>query len=153
NKQESIKSSERNFFNRNGQITGPSATTFPGTYTAKTNQLVDPTDPSLGYQSVTYTPFAAPDCPRDQHLYPRNPPTQCGEVTSDFVNYTPSAERISGFMKGAFKLTENHTASLEAFMSQNRTWSQIAPVPYGGLSISAASPYYPGAGITPLPPG
>ncbi len=146
NKQAAITSKQRTLAQK--KLTGPSATTFPGTYTADTTALDSDGNPV----SVTYTPFAAPDCPASQHLYSRSP-TQCGEVTSDFVNYIPKAERISGLLKSSIKLTENHTLGLEAFYSQNRVVSDIAPVPYGALSIDTTSPYYPGNGITPVPPG
>src|SRR4051812_8414536 len=122
NKTQAIGPDQRDFYNRVRQ--GTSFTTFPGTYTAKTDQLVDPTDPTLGYQSVSVTPFFGGTCPADQHLINDiGSATQCREVTNDFINYTPAATRISGFLKGDFKLGENHTASVEAFMSQNRTTS------------------------------
>jgi len=152
NKAEAISPTERDFYNRQRQ--GTSFTTFPGTYTATTTKPVDPTDPSLGFESISVTPFFGGTCPADQHLINDiGSDTQCREVTNDFINYTPAAERISGFLKTDFKLGENHTASIEAFMSQNRTTSDIAPVPYGGLEISPSSPYYPGNGITPVPAG
>jgi len=153
NKTARIASTQRDFFKRT--LVGPSATTFPGTYTAKTDQpVLDDNGVAIPgqFQSITYTPFGAPDCLGSNHLYPRSP-TQCGEVTSDFVNYTPATERVSGLLKASVKLTENHTLGLEAFYSHNRTDSIIAPVPYGGLTIGEDSPYYPGNGITPVPEG
>ena len=59
-------------------------------------------------------------------------------------------ERYSAFLKGTAQLTDNTTFSLEYFGAYNKTTSQIAPVPYGGLyqnrllPSGALNPYYPG---------
>jgi iron complex outermembrane receptor protein len=118
-----------------------SGTTFPAT-----TFVADPAG-----NSVKYTPFAAPECPGPS-LAPVSD-LACGEDTNSFVDYIPASQRISGLMKGSFKLNENHTFSLEAFMAQSRVNVKIAPVPYTGVFVDPSSPYYPGNGITPLPAG
>ncbi len=138
-----IQADQRPYSHRT--ISGASQTTYPGTYFYDN-----------GANAVT--PFAAPTCAASQHLFSFSD-TQCGEVTGDFVNLTPESERISGLAKATVKLNENHQASLEVFASHDKVSSQIAPVPYTGITLTkyladgSLSPYFPGNGITPLPDG
>jgi iron complex outermembrane receptor protein len=154
NKQSQVLSSQRPYYQqqylKNG-VFAPSGTTFPATWLGSTVQYP-------GFQEYAYTPNGA-GCPASAHLYQRGDPTnpatagQCGEITSDFIDFLPETQRVSGFLKGSFKINENNTFALEAFTSQSKVNTRIAPVPYGALYMSSSSPYYPGKGITPLPPG
>jgi len=100
---------------------------------------------------------AAPDCSLP-NLTTSATATACQETTSKFVDYIPSSERISGLLKASVKLTENHTLGLEGFVSHDKVRGQIAPVPYGGLTMNrlrpdgSPNPYYPGnpgSSVTP----
>jgi len=138
-KQNAIRSGQRDYFTKKFSV---STTTFPGTYFPVTN--TGNTD--------AFTPFSAPACDTG-NVYFRTAPYQCGENTSGFIDYIPQSQRLSGLLKASVKLTENHTLGFEAFVSQSKVNTHIAPVPFGALYIDPASPYYPGKGITPLPPG
>jgi iron complex outermembrane receptor protein len=135
-----IGGTERPFNQR--LVGGLSPTPFPANYFQTVS--ANPNNPACD------TPGLTPN--------PKPGKLDCYETTSGFVNYTPSIERISGLMKGAFKLTENHTLGLEGFLSHSETQSVIAPVPYGGLYMNptrpdgSPNPYYPGnpgSGFTP----
>jgi len=141
-KQAEIASGQRDYFNKAFSV---SATTFPGTYFATSN---DPNNPNNG---AGFTPFSAPACDTG-NVYFRTAPYECGENTSGFIDYVPASQRLSGLLKASIKLTDNHTLGLEAFVAQSKVNSRIAPVPYGALYMRSSSPYYPGKGITPLPP-
>jgi iron complex outermembrane receptor protein len=153
-KQDQVLTTQRPYYQnqylKNGTF-APSGTTFPATWQGATNISSDPL-------STAVTPFGN-GCQASQHLYQRGDPTdpatalQCGEITSDFIDFTPASERISGFLKGDFKINETNTLSLEGFMSNSKVEPRIAPVPYGALFMDPSSPYYPGHGITPLPAG
>jgi iron complex outermembrane recepter protein len=139
-KQASIGASQRHYFPHIVQ----SKTTFPGTY-----QITD----GISGKTELFTPFATPNCVApDNSLAPINS-HQCGESTGSFVDYIPASERLTGYGKGSFKINENNTFAIEAFVAQSKVNSKIAPVPYGALYMDPSSPYYPGKGITPLPTG
>ena len=101
---------------------------------------------------VGYTPYAGPAGCTDPSLIPVNN-QRCGEDTSTFVDYVPATERLSGILSGSFKINQNNTFKLEAFVAHSRVNAKIAPVPYAPIFIDPSSPYYPGNGITPLPSG
>ncbi|HEX4511745.1 MAG TPA: TonB-dependent receptor plug domain-containing protein, partial [Burkholderiaceae bacterium] len=153
-KQDQILSTQRpyyqNQYDKNGTL-APSGTTSPGTILGSTAAFP-------GIQQFAYTPNGN-GCQAADHLYQRgdltNPATagQCGEVTSDFIDFVPASQRVSGFLRGDFKLNENNTASLEGFVASSKVAARTAPVPYGALYLRSNSPYYPGNGITPLPVG
>jgi iron complex outermembrane receptor protein len=140
-KQAEISASQRHYFPH----IQTSGTTFPGTYLY--------TD--AAGKSEYYTPFAAPACTAaDRSLIPvKNSTTQCGEDTGTFVDYIPASQRLTGYGKATFKIDSANTFAFEAYVAQSKVNSKIAPVPYGALYMSPTSPYYPGNGITPLPPG
>jgi iron complex outermembrane recepter protein len=100
----------------------------------------------------TYTPFAAAAGCTDPTLV-QSTATSCGEDTNTFVNYTPASQRISGLLGGSFKINQNNTFKLEAFVAQSKVNAVIAPVPYYPIFIDPTSTFYPGNGITPLPAG
>ncbi|HEY8976380.1 MAG TPA: TonB-dependent receptor [Burkholderiaceae bacterium] len=126
-----------------------SGTTFPAT-----SYLTDGTVDSDGNLNVTaYTPFAGPTGCKDPTLFPSGDGTSCGEDTNRFVDYTPATSRVSGLLNAAFKINQNNTFNLEAFVAESKVNSRIAPVPYAPVFLDPTSPYYPGNGITPLPTG
>ena len=101
--------------------------------------------------STKYTPFAGPAGCTDPSLTPGGL-NACGEDTSTFVQYVPASQRVSGLMNASFKVNQNNTFSFEAFVAHSQVNAQIAPVPYVPVFIDPSSAYYPGKGITPLPP-
>jgi len=120
-----------------------SGTTFPA--------LAYVSDATAG-GSTGYTPFAGAAGCTDPTLVKLNS-LKCGEDTNTFVNYVPASERLSGLANASFKLGQNHTFSLEAFVAQSKVNAKIAPVPYVSIFMDPSSPYYPGKGVTPLPAG
>jgi iron complex outermembrane receptor protein len=148
NKQAAITSSQRPYYQ--GQYTrnktyAPSGTTFPATYLG-----VD-----AAGNEVDATPFGGPACLNSANLFHQtgDQANRCREVTSNFIQFVPATQKVSGLMNAAFKINENHKFNLEAFVSQSKVNAQTAPVPYGALYLSPTSPYFPGAGITPAAVG
>ena len=123
-----------------------SGTTFPATIF-----LNDTTYPADG-STHTYTPFAGPAGCTGPGLVPSDAQT-CGENTNTFVDYIPQTERLSGILSASFKVNQNNTFKLEAFVAQSKVNAKIAPVPYYPIYMDPSSAYYPGKGITPLPTG
>jgi iron complex outermembrane recepter protein len=119
-----------------------SGTTFPATIFLQ--------DGTTG-ASTKYTPFAGPAGCTDPSLTVGSS-IACGEDTSTFVQYSPASQRLSGLLNASFKVNQNNTFTFEAFVAQSKVNAQIAPVPYVPVFIDPSSPYYPGKGITPLPP-
>jgi iron complex outermembrane receptor protein len=122
-----------------------SSTTFPATV------FYGPVGTAAG-KGIGYTPYAGPAGCTDPTLVVVSA-IRCGEDTNQFVDYIPASQRLSGVLNGSFKLGQNHTFSLEAFVAQSKVNTKIAPVPYAPIFIDPSSPYYPGKGITPLPAG
>jgi iron complex outermembrane receptor protein len=75
----------------------------------------------------------------------------CGYLYARKVDLTPITNRASGYLKGTFRLTENHELGLEYFISKSDNTTLVAGVPYGALWVNPGTTYYPGNGITPLP--
>jgi len=153
NKQAAITSNQRPYYQQQylkNQTYAPSGTTFPATWegAATVNGVLDANDAA--------TPFAGPACLNSQNLFQKNPtaaPNQCGEITSNFIQFVPASQKISGLVNAAFKINENNKFNLEAFVSQSKVNAQTAPVPYGALYMHPTDQYFPGNGITPLPAG
>ncbi len=157
-KQGAVMSSQRPGNQAKYQSTGffgPSSSTFPATWFGTVDQYPNPT----GTQTYVATPFDAGNCTGANHLYQKgktsSPLTanQCGEVTTDFIGLVPASERISGYGKASFKVNADNTFNVEAFVAHSKVAAITAPVPYGGINIATTNPYFPGHGITPLPPG
>ena len=148
NKQAAILSNQRPYYQNqylSHKTFAPSGTTFPGTY--------------LGVNSaggaINVTPNHGASCLASQNLYPNqaSQPNRCGEITSNFIQFVPASEKVSGLVNAAFKINENNRFNLEAFVAHSKVNAQTAPVPYGALYMSPTSPYFPGNGITPAAPG
>jgi iron complex outermembrane receptor protein len=120
-----------------------SGTTFPAT-----SYLNDVTS-----GKKAYTPFAGPSGCTDPSLFPSKPGLSCGEDTGTFVGYVPATQRVSGLLSASFKINQNNTFNLEAFVANSKVNAHVAPVPYAPVFIDPSSAYYPGKGITPLPVG
>ncbi|MEO8279520.1 MAG: TonB-dependent receptor [Ideonella sp.] len=141
NKQDQISGTQRPFNQRFPG--GLSPTPYPANY----------------YQdgAVTANP-SAPGCTAPS-LIPAGDNTSCYISTSRFVDYTPKAERISGMLRGTMRLGGDHNLSLEWFGTENKTTTQIAPVPYGLLYVNpkrpdgSPNPFYPGNPGSTVTPG
>ena len=146
--QAAITSNQRPYYQqqylKNGTY-APSGTTFPATWEGATN--VSANDAA--------TPFGGPACLNSQNLFhsATQRPNQCGEITSNFIQFVPATQKISGLINAAFKINENNKFNLEAFVAQSKVNAQTAPVPYGALYMHPTDQYFPGNGITPLPAG
>ena len=151
NKQAAITSNQRPYYQgqytRNGTF-APSGTTFPATWLGST--VAHPAK-----QGDAATPFGGPACLNSANLFhaASQKANQCGEVTSNFIQFVPATEKVSGLLNAAFKINENNKFNLEAFVSSSRVNAQTAPVPYGALYMHPTDKYFPGNGITPLPAG
>jgi iron complex outermembrane receptor protein len=126
-----------------------SGTTFPATVYFNDATLGSNGKPN---GQTAYTPFAAAAGCTDPTLVAESA-LQCGEDTNQFVDYIPASQRLSGLLSASFKINQNNTFKLEAFVAQSKVNARIAPVPYAPIFIDPSSPYYPGNGITPLPAG
>ena len=146
--QAAITSNQRPYYQqqylKNGTF-APSGTTFPATYLGV----------NTAGGAVNATPFGGPACLESQNLYPNqaSQPNRCGEITSNFIQFVPATQKVSGLMNASFKINENNKFNLEAFVAQSKVNAQTAPVPYGALYLSPSSPYFPGNGITPAAVG
>jgi iron complex outermembrane receptor protein len=145
-KQAAIKANQRNL----APHKTTSGTTFPAT-----SYLNDATLGASGTPkgSTAYTPFAAATGCTDHTLFPSGDGLSCGEDTYTYIGYVPASQRVSGLLNATFKLSQNHTLSLEAFAAQSKVNAVIAPVPYAPVFVDPSSAYYPGNGVTPLPAG
>ena len=75
---------------------------------------------------------------------------RCGADTQGYTQTVPEQEQWSGFLRGSLALGQDHTAYAEYFYAQNKLNTQIAPSPESGFSMTPASPFYPGNGLTPV---
>lgn len=140
-----MRGTEREFSKSSYQpergFNGLSPTTFPANYSQTVNgvTVIANTNPSL------------PGClPPSSIIASAVATNRCNADTQIFTNTIPEQFQYSGYLKGALALGTDHTASVEYFNSYNRIRSTIAPSPEGGLTMTPASPYYPGNGITPI---
>ncbi|MBA5689598.1 TonB-dependent receptor [Rugamonas apoptosis] len=142
---QNVLTSQQREFSKTGVIPSrglnlTSGTTYPGNY-------FDPTSGATG------NPGFAKGC--DQPLsVPRASNGTCREDYTRMIDDLPSQETTAFFGKGSFKLSEDHTASIEYLHSENKVRSRTAPPPQTDLSLPNTSPYYPGnAGGVPAQPG
>ena len=78
------------------------------------------TSPANYYQGGASGNPAAPDCTSAPNLIPGAGGTSCQMTTSSFVDYIPKSERITGLLKGTFKLNENHELGVEYLASESK---------------------------------
>ena len=74
----------------------------------------------------------------------------CGADNQTFVNQVPEQDQWSAFLRGSLALGANHTAFVEYFRALNTVVTQQGPSPETGLTMTPASPFYPGNGTTPI---
>ena len=148
NKQAAVTSNQRPYYQNQYLSHGtyaPSGTTFPATYLGK----------DASGNEVDATPFGGPACLNSANLFHKSgdQANRCREITSNFIQFVPATQKISGMFNAAFKVNESNRFNFEAFLAQSNVNAQTAPVPYGALYLSPTSPYFPGNGITPAAVG
>lgn len=68
----------------------------------------------------------------------------CRTDTSTYIQDIPKTQQESFLGKATFKLSEDNIATVEYLHSRSTNQSSIAPSPLTGLTMTSASPYYPG---------
>ncbi|MFC4931775.1 TonB-dependent receptor [Massilia sp. GCM10023247] len=74
---------------------------------------------------------------------------------TQFIDLIPKTRQYSAMGKFNRQFTPDHLGSIEFIWGRNTTESRVAPPPMSnlGITMTAASPYYPGNGIVPAVPG
>jgi iron complex outermembrane receptor protein len=147
-KQQPLQGNERDFMQSSWipshGFNGLSPTTFPANYSQSVS----------GVTTVANTNPSLPNCFPPSSLATPLPiglgPTRCGADTQLWSQVIPEQEQWSAFLKGSLALGTHNTLSAEYFYSRNTVTTQIAPSPEGGLTMTPASPFYPGNGINPI---
>jgi iron complex outermembrane receptor protein len=106
---------------------------------------------SLG---IAGNPSFATGC-RPPDTLPATDDPVCEFDYTQFVDNVPKTRQYSAMGKFNRKLGADHIGSLEVLWGRSTNESRVAPPPLSniGVTMTAASPYYPGAGITPAFPG
>jgi len=109
-----------------------SGTSFPGNYSQSATGVS--TNPTL------------PDCaPPKSILIPGIfGPNSCRYDFTQDIDIMSQVERWSLFGKGSLAIGNDHTASLEYFLSYNSVANNVAPTPLTGMAMRANNPYFPG---------
>ena len=136
-KEDSISGDQRDFNKR--IVGGLSNSTDPANYTQDFGTLYNP---------------AAPTC-AGTALIPVAGGTQCKIVTPNFVDFAPKSDTASGMLKGTVRANDSLELGFEAFLTQNKVTTKIAPVPYGGYLMNPTmpngqpNPYFPTSHVDP----
>ncbi|MEJ6001568.1 TonB-dependent receptor [Paucibacter soli] len=131
-KQKPIQASQRPYVDR--QTPKTSGSPFPANYFQE-GDSVNPIGPKCA------PPLVLPDGI-----------SGCLYSYSRLVQLVPEQERMSGLVKASVDLGGSHLASLEYFRTSSINKTVVAGVPYGALTMNPGTKYFPGQGITPLPP-
>ena len=151
-KQEPLGGTERDFAARayvpERGFNGTSPVTFPGNY----SQSVDPdgSGPAPPRVAVPNTNPSLPACFPPSSIRVLTDPNRCFADTQPFTWTHPKQEQWQVFSRGSFAISDSATLFAEYFYARNGIVTQIAPSPEQGLTLTPASPYYPGNGITPI---
>ncbi len=126
-----------------------SPTTFPGNYSQSVAGVttIATTNPSL---PNCFPPTSINSGPTFAQGGLGLGTTVCGADTQNFTYTIPEQDQWSAFLRGSLALGANHTASLEYFHAYQKLTTRVAPSPETGLTMTPASPFYPGNGITPV---
>jgi len=139
-----MSGTERDFMRSSYQpqfgFNGLSPTTFPANY-SQAGRITN-TNPSLASGCAPPASIAVPEA--------NGTTIRCFADTQTFTNVVPIQDQIGLFLRGSLALGTNHLASLEYFKSRNTVETRIAPSPEGGLTMTPASPFFPGNGINPI---
>jgi iron complex outermembrane receptor protein len=91
---------------------------------------------------VTGNPYHAGGCVGTGLISSAN--GTCRTDTTAYIQAIPKTRQESFLGKATFKLGDNNLASAEYLHSRSTNASAIAPSPLTGLTMTSASPYYPG---------
>ena len=143
--QKPLNGTERDFmqssFIPSQGFNGTSPTTFPANYSQ--------TFGTPAVTTISNTNPTLPGCFPPSSIRPTTA-TACAADTQVYTNVVPEQENFSAFLRGSWALNANNTLYSEYFWSRNTIFQVIAPSPEGGLTMTPASPFYPGNGITPI---
>lgn len=125
-------------------VVGGSGTAFPANYSQVVNGVTtvssaNPTSPNCTPPSTL--PISATGAPRTN---------TCRQDTNRYVDNIPEQDLWSFFGKGSLALGADHVASIEYLRTYNEVLTNVAPTPLTSLTMPAASPFYPGNGVTPI---
>ena len=103
---------------------------------------------------IAGNPYFASGC-RPPDTAPATDEPVCEFDFTQYVDNIPKTRQYSAMGKFNRQLTPDHLASLELVFGRSTTEARVAPPPLSniGLTMTRASPYYPGAGIVPAFPG
>jgi len=120
------------------------------------NEISRTTFPANFFSSngIAGNPYVASGC-RPPDTLPATDEPVCEFDYTQYVDNIPKTRQYSAMAKFNRQLTPDHLASLEFVFGRSTTESRVAPPPLSniGLTMTAASPYYPGAGSVPAFPG
>ncbi|MBV7536272.1 TonB-dependent receptor [Duganella sp. sic0402] len=91
---------------------------------------------------VTGNPYYASGCVGKGLI--TNAAGTCRTDTSTYIQAIPKTKQESFLGKATFKLNEDDIATVEYLHSRSTNASAIAPSPLTGITMTSASPYYPG---------
>ncbi|HEX8612030.1 MAG TPA: TonB-dependent receptor [Telluria sp.] len=124
-----------------------SGTTFPA------NFFAGPAVP--GGASISANPSFATGCQPPYSIPNPSGGRTCRFDSTQFIDLIPETRQETFLGRFSKKMGQDHTASLEYLHSRSTNEARVAPPPLAniGLTMTAASPYYPGRGITPAVAG
>ncbi len=76
---------------------------------------------------------------------------QCNYDVTQTNDIMIPQKQVSGLVKGAMKLGDNHTLSFEYVRGDSKLTPTVSPLGPSGITMHPNSPYFPGNGITPAP--
>ncbi len=91
---------------------------------------------------ITGNPYYASGCVGTGLITKSN--GTCRTDTSKYIQDIPKTQQESFLGKATFKLNEDDVATVEYLHSRSTNASAIAPSPLTGITMTSASPYYPG---------
>ena len=115
-----------------------SGTSFPGNYSQSATGVA--TNPTV------------PNCkpPRSVLVPDVYGPNSCRYDYTQNIDLIGEQTLWSFFGRGTLALNATNQLFVEYFYASNDIKTNVAPTPLTGLSMTSASPYYPGKGVTPI---
>ncbi|MRW91354.1 TonB-dependent receptor [Duganella sp. FT80W] len=92
---------------------------------------------------ITGNPYYASGCV-GKGLITNSANGTCRTNTVAYIQDIPKTQQESFLGKATYKLSEDNIATLEYLHSRSTNASSIAPSPLTGITMTSASPYYPG---------
>jgi hypothetical protein len=92
---------------------------------------------------ITGNPYYASGCV-GKGLIANSANGTCRTNTVAYIQDIPKTQQESLLGKATFKLSEDNIATVEYLHSRSTNSSAIAPSPLTGITMTSASPYYPG---------